>query len=287
MTARVTTLKGPDAGAYYVEALPNYYLDSGEPRGRWHGRAAARLCLTGEIDANDFLAVMAGEHPRSPGLHLGRRYGDDSVRGFDVTCSAPKSVSVLFAVGDHHTRREMLTAHDEAVATTVRWIEHGALTRHRINGEVTVVDADGLIAATFRQHTSRSLDPQLHAHIVIANKVTTADGRWLALDARGLKLDQRPRLCEARLMADPPSRRPAESWARSTVAQRYAGAGKAQPRRGPAAQSSSTMMNRPCPWSSVLSVALGDGFENWTSPHSPYSSGGSTSLSPVTAIETV
>ena len=32
VTARVTTLKGADAGAYYVEALPNYYLDSGEPK---------------------------------------------------------------------------------------------------------------------------------------------------------------------------------------------------------------------------------------------------------------
>ena len=49
MTARVTTLKGPDAGAYYVEALPNYYLDSGEPKGIWHGRGAEQLGLEGEI----------------------------------------------------------------------------------------------------------------------------------------------------------------------------------------------------------------------------------------------
>ncbi len=33
MTARVTTLKGAEAGVYYVEALPSYYLDSGEPAG--------------------------------------------------------------------------------------------------------------------------------------------------------------------------------------------------------------------------------------------------------------
>ncbi|MCP4963597.1 MAG: relaxase domain-containing protein [Actinomycetia bacterium] len=191
MTARVTTLKGPEAGAYYVEALPNYYLDSGEPFGRWYGRAAAELGLSGTIEADDFLAVMAGENPLVCGQFLGRHYGDSSVRGFDVTCSAPKSVSVLFALSDQDTRQEVLTAHDEAVATTVRWIEQSALTRHRINGEVAVVDAEGLIAGTFRQHTSRSLDPQLHTHVVIASKVTTQDGRWLALDARGLKLDQR------------------------------------------------------------------------------------------------
>lgn len=33
MSVRVTTRKGADAGVYNVEALPNYYLDSGEPRG--------------------------------------------------------------------------------------------------------------------------------------------------------------------------------------------------------------------------------------------------------------
>ncbi|MFW2381431.1 MAG: relaxase domain-containing protein, partial [Acidimicrobiales bacterium] len=100
MTARVTTLKGPDAGAYYVEALPSYYLQAGEPRGQWHGRGAATLGLSGPIRDEDFLAVMAGEHPDRPGWPLGRRYGESSVRGFDITCSAPKSVSILFAVGD-------------------------------------------------------------------------------------------------------------------------------------------------------------------------------------------
>ncbi len=37
VTVRATTLKGAAAGAYYVEALPNYYLDADEPRGIWHG----------------------------------------------------------------------------------------------------------------------------------------------------------------------------------------------------------------------------------------------------------
>ncbi|HEV2068616.1 MAG TPA: MobF family relaxase, partial [Acidimicrobiales bacterium] len=36
-----------------------------------------------------------------------------------------------------------------------------------------------------------ALDPQLHTHVVIANRVAADDGRWLALDARTIKLDQR------------------------------------------------------------------------------------------------
>ncbi len=191
MTARVTTLKGVDAGAYYVESLPSYYLDADEPPGRWHGRGADMLALRGQVRDEDFLDIMAGVYPGSRGLLLGRAYGESSVRGFDITANAPKSVSVMFAVGDGFVRHEALASHDAAVAATVRWIEAHAHTRFRINGEVAVVDAEGIVAATFRQHTSRALDPHLHTHVLVANRVRSPDGRWLALDARTLKLDQR------------------------------------------------------------------------------------------------
>ena len=191
MTARVATLKGVDAGAYYVEALPSYYLDADEPPGRWHGRGADMLGLRGQVRGKDFLDIMTGVHPGSRGLLLGRAYGESSVRGFDITANAPKSVSVMFALGDDFVRHEALASHDAAVAAMVRWIETHAHTRFRINGAVAVVDAEGIAAATFRQHTSRALDPHLHTHVVVANRVRSPDGRWLALDARTLKLDQR------------------------------------------------------------------------------------------------
>ena len=190
MTVRVTTLKGAEAGAYYVEQLPNYYLDSGEPRGLWFGDGAQQLGLAGEVGDDDFLALMSGMDPRRPDRHLGRGYDDKSVRGFDVTASAPKSVSVLWALGDEHIRRAVLDAHDTAVRELAGWIEAHAHTRYRIGGEVAVVDAEGIAAAAFRQHTSRALDPQLHTHLVIANRVKSPDGRWLALDARLIKRDQ-------------------------------------------------------------------------------------------------
>ncbi len=50
MTVRVTTLKGPNAGVYYVDSLPNYYLDAeGEPPGVWHGHGATLLGLDGVL----------------------------------------------------------------------------------------------------------------------------------------------------------------------------------------------------------------------------------------------
>lgn len=189
VTARVITLKGADAGRYYIEETGRYYLDCGEPPGHWHGRGSAALGLSGAVDDDDFLAVMDGYDPG--GRLLGTRHTDRTVRGFDVTCSAPKSVPVLFAIGDDHVRSEVLAARDAAVEAALAWIEDHAHCRHRVNRQIWTVDASGMIAAAFRQHTSRAHDPQVHTHLVIANRVMAPDGRWLALDARTLKCDQR------------------------------------------------------------------------------------------------
>jgi conjugative relaxase-like TrwC/TraI family protein len=190
VTVRVTTLKGVDAGRYYTELLPSYYLKGEEAPGVWWGRGAARLALDGNLEPEEFLAVMSGEDPVS-GERLGRRFGEASVRGYDATFSAPKSVSLIYALGDAATRRQVVEAHERAVEAVLGWVEDHAHTRMRVHGQVRTVDADGIVLGVFRQHTSRALDPQLHTHAVIANRVASPDGRWLALDARTIKIDQR------------------------------------------------------------------------------------------------
>ncbi|MGB8360520.1 MAG: MobF family relaxase [Acidimicrobiia bacterium] len=190
MTVRVNSLKGDDAGRYYTERLPSYYLDGGEPPGRWWGHATDRLGLEGQVDPEAFLAVMAGQEPAT-GCDLGRRFGEGSVRGYDATFSAPKSVSLLWGLGDDRVRSQVAEAHDRAVESVLGWIEDHAHTRLRRQGHIMHVDAGGLVVGLFRQHTSRRLDPQLHTHAVIANRVPAPDGRWLALDARAMMVDQR------------------------------------------------------------------------------------------------
>lgn len=190
MTVRVTTLKGAGAGHYYTHHLPSYYLDGDEPPGRWWGRAAGELGLQGEIAAESFHALLDGRHPIT-GKKLGRRQGDDSVRGFDATFSAPKSVSVLFGLGDVSIRDQVVGAHEAAVNAVLGWVQDHAHTRFRVHGHTMCFDAEGIVVGVFRQHTSRRLDPQLHTHAVIANRVLARDGRWLSLDARTIKLDQR------------------------------------------------------------------------------------------------
>lgn len=190
VTVRVTTLKGVDAGRYYTERLPSYYLEGGEAPGVWWGGGADRLALSGQLDPEEFLAIMAGGNPatREP---LGRRFGESSVRGYDATFSAPKSVSLMFALGEEAIRNQVVEAHERAVEAVLGWVEDHAHTRIRVHGQVRTVDAEGIVVGLFRQHTSRALDPQLHTHAVIANRVAGPDGRWLALDARTIKMDQR------------------------------------------------------------------------------------------------
>ena len=205
---RVTTLKAPAARvdamlAYYVGLADDrgpavggrgpvdYYLDPDEPPGRWRGQGREALGLDGPVTGPDLRALLEGHHPQS-GERLGRRFGDVSARGFDATFSAPKSVSVLWALTpDPWVRAEVLAAHDAAVDGALDWFEHhGAVTRRGCDG-IHQVDTAGITAAVFRQHTSRTVDPQLHSHVVISAKVQDETGTWLALDARFLKYQQR------------------------------------------------------------------------------------------------
>ncbi|MCC6437889.1 MAG: relaxase domain-containing protein [Acidimicrobiales bacterium] len=114
MTVRVTSLKGAGAGEYYVAEPGGYYVAAGEPPGRWFGDGAARLGLGVSFDDGAFVSVLAGIGP-SAGVELGRPFGEGSVRGYDVTFSAPKSVSLLAALGDPAVQAEVHAAHDAAV----------------------------------------------------------------------------------------------------------------------------------------------------------------------------
>jgi hypothetical protein len=162
--AIVEYLAGPGRAPAGASAAVDYYDDPGEPPGRWWGSGCAAVGLAGEVDPDDLARMLDAAHPGT-GRQLGRGYSACSARGFDATFSAPKSVSLLWALtGDEAVRAEVLAAHDTAVEAALGWLEtHGCVTRRGTDG-VDQVDAGGLCVALFRQHTSRALDPQLHTH---------------------------------------------------------------------------------------------------------------------------
>jgi conjugative relaxase-like TrwC/TraI family protein len=114
-----------------------------------------------------------------------------AVAGFDYTFSVPKSVSVLWGLADAGTQALIAQAHHQAVAEVLGFMERevaatrmGASSR---DGSVVQADVTGLIGTAFDHYDSRAGDPQLHTHVVIANKaVAVADGLWRSLDGRPL-----------------------------------------------------------------------------------------------------
>ncbi len=106
--------------------------------------------------------------------------------GWDLTFRAPKSVAVLWALGDERVAGQVVAAHDAAVARAVAYMEEtAAWTRTGRNG-VNRVPGDGFVAAGFRHRTSRDRDPLLHTHVLVANSVRAPDGRWRTIDSKGL-----------------------------------------------------------------------------------------------------
>jgi conjugative relaxase-like TrwC/TraI family protein len=114
-----------------------------------------------------------------------RQRTKQAVAGYDLTFSPVKSVSALWATADVGVQEQIVAAHHEAVDDVIRLIERQALfTRTGENG-VAQLDTRGLIATAFDHWDTRSGDPQLHTHVVVANRVQgTTDGQWRTIDGR-------------------------------------------------------------------------------------------------------
>jgi conjugative relaxase-like TrwC/TraI family protein len=183
----------PVTVSYYTDTvargLDDYYAGRGEAPGRWVGRGSAVAGLSGEVAAEELVRLFDGVHPRT-GESLGEAYrvrdGADRVTGWDLTFSAPKSVSAMWATVGGEVGMEVREVHDAAVAAALDYLEdHAAFSRQGKAG-VRQVDSDGLLAAAFVHRFSRAGDPQMHTHVLVSGRVRCSDGVWRALDSRAL-----------------------------------------------------------------------------------------------------
>jgi len=188
-----------------ISAREDYYLRGGTATGRWHGSGAAELGLEGAVSAEGLVRLFDGQHPET-GEQLGRRLRKDGVAAWDLTFSADKSVSLLWAFSDEDTRRHVVEAFEEATAEAVAYLESVASSTRGASRTPVVDDAgdpilgedgtprcrvetwpirtSGYVSAWFTEFTSRADDPQLHTHVVVGNRVKGVDGVWRAIDGR-------------------------------------------------------------------------------------------------------
>lgn len=167
-------------GGYYLGlAREDYYVAGGEPPGRWDGSGAARLGLAGEVTAGQLTPLFEGFAPPDAaggGGRLVANAGSDSRQpGWDLTFSAPKSVSVYWAQADAAGRAAVQAAQAAAVAAALRYLDEECGWTRRGKGG-TEVERCGLVAALFEHGTSRAQDPNLHTHALVLNVGVRADG---------------------------------------------------------------------------------------------------------------
>ena len=180
--------KGAGSATYYTRSVADgaedYYLGRGEAPGYWAGTATDQMGLHGPVESDAFMALTEGRNPATgQALYSGRTR---TVQAIDATFSAPKSVSLMYALGDPVVRDHVLEAHDAAVASGLDYLQdHACYSRAGRNG-IERIEGQGFAAAVFRHRTSRAGDPQLHSHVVIANMTADADGTWRTLDGRAL-----------------------------------------------------------------------------------------------------
>ena len=189
MVASISARGSAKAALAYYDHLrrDDYYTRGGEPPGQWAGEGAERLSLRGPVTHAEFEAALGGGDPKT-GDQLVQQGGRGRAHsaGWDMTFSAPKSVSVLWALSEGPERQAIERAHQSAVLTTTAHLERTAAWARRGRAGSVREQTAGLLMAQFDHHTSREADPQLHTHSFIFNLAPRRDGSWGAIVSREL-----------------------------------------------------------------------------------------------------
>ncbi len=173
-------VKNVGQASHYFSDGDNYYTkDEGVEQSEWYGKGAKNQNLDGKINKDTFERLLHGITP--DGETLGKVI-DDKIKhraGWDLTLSAPKSVSLMALIaGD----KRLVEAHRDAVKTTLDQIERScAQARIKKNGSMSFERTNNITAALYHHDLSRAKDPQLHTHSVVMNMTQRNDGKWRSL----------------------------------------------------------------------------------------------------------
>lgn len=181
MMLSIQPLKSAKSACDYYHKAFNYYQGDSTAT-MWLGKARNHLNLKEEVSQEAMLDLLEGNLPN--GIKLQNSQGEHRP-GFDMTFSAPKSVSILVGLD---VAPELLVFHDNAVKHALSQIESEfAEARVSRDGQICYEKTGNLLVAAFRQASSRANDPALHTHCVTMN-LTFING-----EARSLSSDKQRR----------------------------------------------------------------------------------------------
>jgi conjugative relaxase-like TrwC/TraI family protein len=164
-------------------AQDNYYTKNQElANSQWYGKGAKILGLKGQVDPETYKNAYQGLDSQGNLLRQ-RQSGKKYNPGRDITLSAPKSVSLLGLVQENQA---VVEAHQQAVKTTMNYIEQNCIFTRTGKGGKLHQQTDNALFAVFQHDDNRNLEPQLHSHCVIFNLTQGEDGKWRTTDNREL-----------------------------------------------------------------------------------------------------
>ena len=95
-------------GYYYTQlGRDDFYLEGGEPPGRWVGEGSGHLNLEGRVDPTELHNLLLGYSPDGESALVSNAGGRTRRAGLDLTFSADKSVSVLWALSGEEARADI------------------------------------------------------------------------------------------------------------------------------------------------------------------------------------
>jgi conjugative relaxase-like TrwC/TraI family protein len=185
-----SVIKNVGQANHYYSEKDNYYTrDEGVEKSEWWGKGAKSLNLSGVVDEKQFSNLLQGRMPN--GELLGKMV-DGQLKhraGWDLTFSAPKSISILAYVGGD---MRLVDAHRNAVSIALSHIEHGCAQARISSSEgMKYQNTGNLVGALYHHDLSRARDPQMHTHSVIMNMTKRLDGKWRSLASKMGRYDEK------------------------------------------------------------------------------------------------
>lgn len=175
----------------YGAANSHYYAENKDLHGEFHGKIAEVFGLAGQqVKAEQFDRLALGQHPITGDQLIKHRNTALTAEGkevphragYDLTFSAPKSVSLTALVGGDG---RIVEAHRAAVREALGEAER--LIQARGGGNRPPITTGKFIVATFDHDTSRPVDgyaaAQLHTHSVLFNMTEDANGQARSLQS--------------------------------------------------------------------------------------------------------
>lgn len=193
---------GADTTDYYSEhsqVLPRVFIHEGPAAEKGSTGASLGVADGAILEANEVERWLVGGVTPDGTARLGRQFGESSVRGFDLTFSSPKSVSIIGEVtGDHETRAAIAEAHRAGVAAGLAYLaQHATYTQQRPapGAAPEIFRVQALSGVSYEHHTARPVvdadgvehvDPHTHTHVLLSNRQLDERGKFVSLDGTSI-----------------------------------------------------------------------------------------------------